>query len=474
MNNLNDTKSSQKVFLLALLGILLVGLPLTVLMLQQQQIFKPFAWYTSQTATAGCSPSTNKASIQVNFTNSESTKAMDVVAKDIQTGKSVDLGTVKAKQTVSNTIETDTNTLKAGSILFTLKWTDGSSGIDTRSAQYDALAECATEEAPPPAEPFCPNNPEINEGKCTWDKLEDATGYKVTIKKTSTGDIIKSETLSEDKTEIVFPMTPNENYSCTVSPINACGNGEEAKEDKACSPTSPTPTSPPFCPVAPNKPGECSWDILDGADEYHVVIKEEGSDKIVKEETVKNPTQKINFTAEPDKKYICTVIGKNECGESTPKDSPPISCVETTPTPQPSNTPVPSATPLPTATPQPTPTPSPTPTAPPTPTMPPKPTPTPIIIVRNPPNVAPPVVYQQPQQVVQQPPQVIQQPPQVVQQPPQVIQQPPQVVQQPPQVVQPGTPAPTIKPTGNLSNSLLLIGTSSILLIIGSVLFFLL
>ncbi len=471
MNTVNVPKPTQKIPFIILLGVLLVGIPLTVLALQSQQIFQQFAWSTTQSAKTVCPVDGSGAIVEVSFTNTESSKSMDVVAKDIQSGKFIDLGTVKPKETKEGQINTESTTLEKGSVQFNLKWTDGSSGIDTRLASYEKLEECDT---PPP---FCPTNPGSNEGVCKWETLEGAEGYEVVVKDTENGKTIKAESLPKTATQSAFPMVPGKSYSCEVNPINACGKGEVAKSpDKVC--TIPTPSvspTPQVCPAPPNKLGVCKWDPLEGAGEYKIVVKDSKSGETVKEGTVKSPDNKFDFPADPAKTYQCLVTAVNKCGEAPPAESPPISCTLPTPTP---TTPLPTPTPTtPPATPTPTqPAPTPTPTAPPpTATPPPLPTPTPIVIVRIPPNTLPPQT--QPPVVIQQPPVVVQQPPQqvIVQQQPPAVGAPQQpVVQQP--TIAPGqpTPAPTMKPTGSFSNSVMLAGATTILLLVGSFVFFLL
>jgi hypothetical protein len=472
VNTVNNPKPSQKIPLLILLGVLLIGLPLTVITLQQTQFFQQFAWGTRQSATAACSAEHGGAVITVKFTNTEDDKAMDVVAEDIQSGKKVDLGTIEPKETKSGDIITESKELAAGAVKFTLTWSDGSSGEDTRTASYDAVDECSD------APPFCPANPEITEGLCKWEGVEGASGYEVEVTEKETGDVIKKELASESASQSAFPMVPGKAYECKVTPINACTKGPTVKSpEKVCSVPTPTPTVP-ACPATPNKQGVCKWDPLEGTEEYKIVVKGP-DDETVASGSAKPPTTEFKFVADPVKKYVCTVIPVGKCSEGPPTQSPPTSC--TVPSPTPTTTPPPSTTPTtppsPTPTLTPTPTPTPTPTLTPTPTVTPSPTPTrpaptptPVVIVRIPPNTLPP----RSNPPVQQPPVVVQQPPVVVQQPPVGAAQPP--AQQPPAATlapnQP-TPVPTIKPTGTLSNAIALASAAVILLVAGSFLFFL-
>lgn len=466
MRNINDTLSSQKRFYLAVLGILLIGLPVALFALQQQTNIFNFAWSTQQSASSVCDSESGVAVINVTFKNTESNKDMDVVAKDMQTGTSVDLGTIKSNTAKSGQIKTEENALKKGSILFTLKWSDSSPGTDTRTASYNAVDACA----PPP---FCPSTPEVNQGKCRWDLLEGATGYNVTI--TEGDNTVKSESLPATASESAFLMKPNTSYKCSVIPINACGNGiKTISPEKVCTPLTPTPS--PTAPVCPKDQGVCKWDPLENANEYNVTVKDAKSGETIKNGIVKAPDAKFVFPMDPEKSYQCIVIGINKCSETPPSESPPKTCVvpsvtpttppsgtpSPTPTTPPSVTPSPSPTPTTPPTPTPTHTPTPTPTTPPSPTPTRAPTPTPIVIVRIP---TPIITTLPPQTVVQQaPPQTI-----VQQQPPQTV-----VQQAPPQtVVVQSTPMPTIKPTGSVSNSLIIVAASLVLVLVGGVVFLL-
>lgn len=145
----------------ALFGILfiiaaLVGTPIAVYQLQQQQTGNQSrAWYTSQSATTSCptngsysytsSGTTNGIIITVKFSNTESNlskNSMNVIAKDRQTGKSVNMGAIAGGQTKTGVIETGRTTLSAGTVDFNLTWTDGHTGIDTKSSAYNAVIYC--------------------------------------------------------------------------------------------------------------------------------------------------------------------------------------------------------------------------------------------------------------------------------------------------------------------------------------------
>src|SRR4051812_4253747 len=120
-------------------AVLFLGGALLLVQLQQQQRIKQFAWQVAQSADASCSTDNNTAVINVSFTNHESEKSIDVTAKDLQTGKSVDLGTAAPGENKQDTLVTDHTSLNAGSVAFFFKWTDNSPGNDTATANYKAV-----------------------------------------------------------------------------------------------------------------------------------------------------------------------------------------------------------------------------------------------------------------------------------------------------------------------------------------------
>lgn len=119
----------------------------------QQQIFQPRAWFTSQSASATCGED-GKVVITANFTNTEPAgdqNAMNVTVKDSQTGGEANIGKVNPGETKTATITTSLSSIQSGSVIFTLTWSDGHSGTDTRTASYPAVAECV--QATPTPEP---------------------------------------------------------------------------------------------------------------------------------------------------------------------------------------------------------------------------------------------------------------------------------------------------------------------------------
>jgi len=131
--------------MIAVAVLALVIIPLTIIQVQNQQNIQQHAWLTTQSASASCPVGAAGVEITVTFTNTEPldpTLSMDVTALDQQSGKSVDMGSIKGGETKTNKIQTGKATLANGNVVFSLKWTDGHAGTDTRSAIYNAVSNC--------------------------------------------------------------------------------------------------------------------------------------------------------------------------------------------------------------------------------------------------------------------------------------------------------------------------------------------
>lgn len=146
-------KTGKGIALLGFIIITLIGVPFTIIFLQQQQIFLPKAWFTSQSASSACR--NGVAVIDVSFTNTEKDKsnAMVVTVSDPQTGGHIDLGTVNAQTTKHGTITTKATSLKAGDVIFSLTWAGNTPGKDTRTASYKAVTTCVVPKPTPTPTP---------------------------------------------------------------------------------------------------------------------------------------------------------------------------------------------------------------------------------------------------------------------------------------------------------------------------------
>lgn len=142
----------------------LVGIPVAVIQLQQQQELRQRAeepevgvtWETNQSASTSCPTDGGGAVINVSFTNREPNRAslaMDVLVTDQQSGKSTNLGSIAGGQTKTGQIKTGRTTLNAGSVRFNLTWSDGRPGVDSRTASYKAVTNCQPPTATPTKTP---------------------------------------------------------------------------------------------------------------------------------------------------------------------------------------------------------------------------------------------------------------------------------------------------------------------------------
>lgn len=468
---MNVPRPTSKSFILSLIGIVLIGIPVTFFAFNGPAILKNFAWSAQETATTQCSSTAGSAVIVVTFSNTESSKAMNVTAQDLQTGNSVNLGTVGPQDVKAGDIVTGRASLNSGSVEFNLTWANGQSGSDQEYATYKAVSDCPL---PAPTTNFCPASGQNNQGECEWNPETGAQGYNVVVTNTNTNQIIQSVSVPATATESAFPMTPGIPYDCMVTPTNECGVGTSTTSPvKVC-----TGPQVPECVNGSITQGTCQWDADGDAATYNVSVTDTTTGQQVASSTVSAPTTQYQFPDNGTDTYVCSVSAADECGNSGPGKSPPSTCTTPTPTPTAGPTPTPTPTGAPTATPtlSPTPTPTGAPTA--TPTLSPTPaptatpvppTPTPVVIVT--------VLTSPPQQnTVQVPGQT-----QTVYQQGQtqtVVQQgPPQTVIQPGPTARPYsplTPVPTMMATGDTTPTFIAIGTSAVLLFAGGIIFFLL
>jgi hypothetical protein len=148
--------SSPKFIMIAVAILGLFVIPLTIIQVQNQQNTQQRAdeilWATDESASTSCPDDGSGVEIKATFSNTEPRKSstdMDVVVKDQQTGKTADMGTVRGGETKTVTIQTGKSTLKAGSVTFSLTWTDGRNGVDSRTASYKAVSNCVTPTSTP-------------------------------------------------------------------------------------------------------------------------------------------------------------------------------------------------------------------------------------------------------------------------------------------------------------------------------------
>jgi hypothetical protein len=154
---MKSTLRSPKFITITVAFLALIIIPLTLIEAQSKQNLlqnaESILWYTNQSASTACATNGSGADISVTFTNTEtpsSSTAMNVIATDEQTGKSVNMGSITGGNTKTSTIATGKTSLQAGTVSFALSWTDGQSGTDSRTATYNAVSQCIPTPTPTP------------------------------------------------------------------------------------------------------------------------------------------------------------------------------------------------------------------------------------------------------------------------------------------------------------------------------------
>jgi hypothetical protein len=98
----------------------------------------------------------------------------------------------------------------------------------------------------PVAPPAC----QSNLANCEWDAATGATSYRYMIYEEDTEKVISEGTVQSPTTSVSFTSEPNKTYTCTVTPVNGCGTGDEASTQATCA-VSPTPTNTPTPTTTP-------------------------------------------------------------------------------------------------------------------------------------------------------------------------------------------------------------------------------
>jgi hypothetical protein len=149
--------TSPKFITITIAILALIVVPFTLIEIQSPQSLRQNAetilWQTNQSASSACASNGSGALISATFTNTEprsSSMAMDVTVKDVQTGKTANMGSILGGDTRTVTIATGKNTLSAGSVTFALSWSDGHNGTDSRSASYKEVSNCIAKPTPTP------------------------------------------------------------------------------------------------------------------------------------------------------------------------------------------------------------------------------------------------------------------------------------------------------------------------------------
>jgi hypothetical protein len=142
---INNKKNKKKLILLGVVTIvyLLVFVPILMINLKNKQETRGRAestqTQTTFSAIAACSYSGNVL-LGYTITNTDSTRTMNVIATDQNTGKSVTIGNVGSNITKTGTIEINSSSISSGNVVFSYTWSSYPSQTKTVTAPYTALA----------------------------------------------------------------------------------------------------------------------------------------------------------------------------------------------------------------------------------------------------------------------------------------------------------------------------------------------
>lgn len=167
MKSINSVKFA--VFTSVVASVATLGIPATA-----------SAWMVNYSAKAECA--NNKAQVTWTFKNTEPNEAkwsMDVEISDAQTGSKT-VKTVKSGETVTGSFSSDKTKLTNGNVVFKMLWTDGRSGVDTRTSGYSATSECFVK---PYVEPKF-------EANVVCSVVDKKAVYKVNVKQTAGDDTL--------------------------------------------------------------------------------------------------------------------------------------------------------------------------------------------------------------------------------------------------------------------------------------------
>lgn len=86
-----------------------------------------------------------------------------------------------------------------------------------------------------------------DQGQCSWDPVAGADSYNFKIFEGENGKVIKEGTVDSSVTKVTFPVNTKEAtaYKCTVNATNKCGTGPEGEDSDTCAPITPTSTFTP-------------------------------------------------------------------------------------------------------------------------------------------------------------------------------------------------------------------------------------
>ncbi|MBA3724456.1 MAG: VWA domain-containing protein [Candidatus Levybacteria bacterium] len=146
-------KDKRKVISLTIVGVAyaMIVLPLIVSNISKQQEIRSRADVATPSATqeltgevilqssqSQCTANGN-AEIGVSYTNTSSTRSLNVTATDKASGKSVSLGTIAPEESKTGIITVGNNAVSSGQVNFNVTYADNASPAEERTASYSAI-----------------------------------------------------------------------------------------------------------------------------------------------------------------------------------------------------------------------------------------------------------------------------------------------------------------------------------------------
>lgn len=146
--------------------------------------------------------------------------------------KQMDIGTLSFR--ALSTTEGDSAKVAFGNVKTVVKGAKGKK----LSYQFNN-AQITIEEGTPACLP--------DQGQCSWDPVAGADSYNFKIFEGRDGKVIKEGTVDSSVTKVTFPVNTKEAtaYKCTVNATNKCGTGPEGEDSDTCTPVTPTSTFTP-------------------------------------------------------------------------------------------------------------------------------------------------------------------------------------------------------------------------------------
>lgn len=104
------------------------------------------------------------------------------------------------------------------------------------------------------------------QANCTWNAVDGASSYKITITEVDTNTLIKSDTVQPPTTKYVFPVTQGRTYKCDVSAVSSCGAAGIQGSGQALCQVEGLISSPSATPVPTSAQSSCGYSCQTTAD----------------------------------------------------------------------------------------------------------------------------------------------------------------------------------------------------------------